>query len=81
MGFVQNRLTKLDQYYDKVIGSEVYLKVEKTSSRENKSVEIKMHIPKDELVVKKNASHSKKLSKSPTFHTCAESNERPKIVT
>tara|TARA_R110002051_G_scaffold173614_1_gene243910 strand:- start:25 stop:327 length:303 start_codon:yes stop_codon:yes gene_type:complete len=53
IGFVQNRLNKLDQYYNKVISSDVYLKVEKTSSKENKIVEIKVYVPKDEFIVKK----------------------------
>ena len=51
--FVQNRMDKLEIYYDKVVSSEVYLKVENTSSKENKIVEIKLHVPKDYLIVKK----------------------------
>ena len=51
--FVQKRLDKLDQYYDKVISSDVFLKVENTSSKENKIVEIKVLIPKDKFLVKK----------------------------
>lgn len=51
--FVQNRMDKLDTFYDKVISSDVYLKVENTSSKENKIVEIKLHIPKDQFIVKK----------------------------
>lgn len=53
INFVQNRLNKLDQYYDKVISSDVYLKVEKTSAKENKIVEIKIYVPKNEFIVKK----------------------------
>ena len=51
--FVQNRLNKLDQFYDKVVQSDVYLKVEKTSSKENKIVEITVQVPKDSYIVKK----------------------------
>ncbi len=51
--FVQNRLNKLDMFYDKVISSDVYLKVQKTSVKENKIVEIQVNIPKDRFVVKK----------------------------
>lgn len=51
--FVQNRLDKLETYYDKVVSSDVYLKVENTSSKENKIVEIKLHVPKDNFIVKK----------------------------
>ena len=51
--FVQKRIDKLNQYYDKVISSDVFLKVENTSSKENKIVEIKVQIPKDKFLVKK----------------------------
>lgn len=51
--FIQKRLDKLELFYDKVISSDVYLKVENTSSKENKIVEIKMHVPKDLFIVKK----------------------------
>jgi putative sigma-54 modulation protein len=53
INFVQNRLNKLEQYYNKVISSDAYLKVEKTSAKENKIVEIKVYVPNNEFVVKK----------------------------
>jgi len=53
MGFLQNRLYKLEQFYDKVISSDVYLKVQKTSGKENKMVEIKVNVPRDTFIVKK----------------------------
>ncbi|MFD2585462.1 ribosome hibernation-promoting factor, HPF/YfiA family [Croceitalea marina] len=51
--FVQERMDKLELFYDKVISSDVYLKVENTSSKENKIVEIKINVPRDKFVVKK----------------------------
>ena len=51
--FIQTRMDKLDLFYDKVISSDVYLKVENTSSKENKIVEIKVRIPRDKFIVKK----------------------------
>lgn len=53
IGFIQDRLDKLELFYDRVISSDVYLKVENTSSKENKIVEIKLHVPKDKFIVKK----------------------------
>lgn len=53
MDFIQNRMDKLDLFYDKVISADVYLKVENTSEKENKIVEIKVHVPKDKFIVKK----------------------------
>ncbi|WP_394975526.1 ribosome hibernation-promoting factor, HPF/YfiA family [uncultured Croceitalea sp.] len=53
ISFIQTRMDKLEQFYDKVISSDVYLKVENTSAKENKIVEIKVNIPRDKFVVKK----------------------------
>lgn len=51
--FVQGRMDKLEKYYDKVVSSDVYLKVEKTSDKENKCAEIKINVPGDDFLVKK----------------------------
>lgn len=51
--FIQKRMDKLENYYDKVIHSDVYLKVENTSAKENKIVEIKVAVPGDDFIVKK----------------------------
>lgn len=51
--FTQERLDKLEKFYDKVVASDVYFKVEKTSAKENKIVEIRLHVPGDDLMVKK----------------------------
>jgi len=53
MEFIQGRMDKLEQFYDKVISSDVYLKVENTSSKENKIVEVKVHVPGNQFMVKK----------------------------
>jgi len=51
--FVEDRLGKLEKYYDKVVSSDVFLKVENTSEKENKIVEVKIHVPGDDFIVKK----------------------------
>ena len=51
--FIQDRMNKLEKYYDKVVDSDIYLKVEKTSDKENKIVEIKVNVPGDDFMVKK----------------------------
>lgn len=51
--FIQEKMDKLDKFYDRVISADVFLKVENTSDKENKIVEIKIHVPGDEFVVKK----------------------------
>lgn len=51
--FIQKRMDKLEQYYDKVINADVYLKVVNTSDKENKIVEAKINVPGDSFIVKK----------------------------
>lgn len=51
--FIQKRMDKLDLFYDKIIQSDVYLKVENISEKENKIFEATVSIPGDTLVVKK----------------------------
>ncbi len=51
--FIQDRMDKLEKHYDKVVTTDVFLKVEKTSDKENKMVEVKISVPGDEFMVKK----------------------------
>ena len=51
--FIQERMNKLEKYYDKVVDADVVLKVEKTSDKENKIAEIKVNVPGDDFIVKK----------------------------
>ena len=51
--FVENKLNSLERYYDKIVDSEVFLKVQQTSEKENKTVDIKLNIPGNDFVVKK----------------------------
>ncbi|MFV0564598.1 MAG: ribosome hibernation-promoting factor, HPF/YfiA family [Flavobacteriaceae bacterium] len=51
--FIQKRMDTLDLFYDKVITSDVFLKVENTSEKENKIFEARVSVPGDILIVKK----------------------------
>ncbi|HLV23845.1 MAG TPA: ribosome-associated translation inhibitor RaiA [Moheibacter sp.] len=51
--YVERKLSKLDQYYDKIIASQVYLRVENVSEKENKFVEVRLEVPGDDIIVKK----------------------------
>jgi len=51
--FIQKRMDKLDLFYDKVIKSDVFLKLENTSDKENKVFEARVSVPGDSFVVKK----------------------------
>ncbi|WP_373056867.1 ribosome hibernation-promoting factor, HPF/YfiA family [Zunongwangia sp. H14] len=51
--FIQRRLDKLENYYDKIIYADVYLKVQNTSGKENKITEVLLSIPGGDVMVKK----------------------------
>lgn len=53
--FLNVRLEKLEQFFDKIVGIDVSLHTESTSDKENKSVNIIVWIPGEDLVVKKTA--------------------------
>ncbi|MCH1437033.1 MAG: HPF/RaiA family ribosome-associated protein [Flavobacteriales bacterium] len=53
LDFAQKKINKLDVFYDQIVGGDAYLKVESTSNRDNKWVEIKLRVPGKEIVVKK----------------------------
>ncbi len=51
--FINTKVDGLEKFYDKIIETDVYLKVQNTSEKENKIVEVKLNIPGDEFMVKK----------------------------
>lgn len=53
--FVEKKLSKLEQFYDRIIFADVFLKLLPSSEKENKSVEILLSIPGGDIMVKKEA--------------------------
>lgn len=51
--FVEKKAMSLEKFHDKIMDAEVFLKVQKTSEKENKITELKINIPGSELIVKK----------------------------
>ena len=51
--FVEKKVSGLEKFYDRIIDTEVYLKVQQTSEKKNKLVEVKINLPGNDLVVKK----------------------------
>ena len=51
--FVEKKVEGLEKFHDKIVDAEVFLKVQKTSEKENKITEIKINIPGNELMIKK----------------------------
>lgn len=52
-GFIQKKVSKLNQYFDAIISSEVVLKVEKPETSLNKNASIKLMVPNAELYAEK----------------------------
>ena len=53
MELVEDKVSALIKFHDKIVNAEVFLKVQKTSDKENKITEIKINIPGSELIVKR----------------------------
>ena len=50
---ITKKVEKLNHFFDAIIGSEVYMKIDKASTAENKVVEIKLNVPGNDLFVKR----------------------------
>ena len=53
---IEEKTNTLTRFYDNIIGAEVFLKVQKTSERENKILELKVAIPGKDKLVKKTSN-------------------------
>ncbi|KIA82818.1 RNA polymerase subunit sigma-54 [Kaistella solincola] len=51
--YLDKKLNKLETFYDKIHGCTVFLKVENTGEKANKTAEIKLEVPGDDIMVKK----------------------------
>ena len=54
--FIREKLEKLQQYFEGVIGSEVILKLENAEDRENKIAEIRLLVKGYDMFAKKDAT-------------------------
>jgi len=53
--FIQGRVNKLTLFFDRIINADVYLRVDNNHEMENKTVEIRLHTPGNDLFAKKTA--------------------------
>ena len=54
ISFIQKKINKLETFYDKLIAGEVYLRLNNQGT-DNKTVEIKINMPGNQLFAKENA--------------------------
>lgn len=53
INFINERISKLDHFYDNIISGEVYLRLDKSDDSKNKVAEIRLMTPGKELFAKK----------------------------
>lgn len=53
LNFIETKVDKLTQFHDKIIGAEIFLKLDKNKEHENKVAEIKLAVPGKDLFAKK----------------------------
>ena len=53
LDFVNEKVTKLQLFFDNIIAGEVFLRLDKNSEKENKVAEVKILMPGRELFAKK----------------------------
>jgi putative sigma-54 modulation protein len=51
LSYITKKLSKMDTFYDRIIDSVVYLKVENSEKKENKTIEIKLNVANQTLFV------------------------------
>jgi putative sigma-54 modulation protein len=55
LNFIESKVTKLDHYYDHILGAEVTLRLDRSDVAENKITEFKLLVPGYDLFSKKQA--------------------------
>ena len=53
INFIEGKLNKLEQFHDRLISAEVFLKLDKNNADGNKITEIKVNMPGKELFAKR----------------------------
>lgn len=49
--FITSKLAKLDRYYDRIVNATVYMRVDRVSDKNNKTLEIKVNLADSQLFV------------------------------
>ena len=51
--YLEKKFEKINQMYDKIVCTNVFFKLENSSEKNNKSIEVILEVPGDDIVVKK----------------------------
>ncbi|MCG8308666.1 MAG: ribosome-associated translation inhibitor RaiA [Cytophagales bacterium] len=61
--FIQKKADKLDRFFDRIIDGEVFMRLDRDNNMENKIIEVKLNIPRNQLFAKE---------RSKTFEAAAD---------
>ncbi len=75
--FINRKLQKLETFFDRIIETEVFLKLESRQNIKDKIIEIKVHVPGKTLFVTKTAKTFEE-STDLAFHTLASQLKKQK---
>lgn len=53
INFIEEKVAKLNQFYDGIISSEIFLRLDRSGETTNKVAEIKLNVPGSDLYVKR----------------------------
>ena len=53
VNFIEKKINNLEKFHDNILGAEVSLKVQKTSEKENKISELRIVLPGNDILIKK----------------------------
>ena len=53
LNFIEKKINNLEKFHDNILGAEVSLKVQKTSEKENKISELRIVLPGNDILIKK----------------------------
>lgn len=53
VNFIEKKVNNLEKFHDNILGAEVSLKVQKTSEKENKISELRIILPGNDILIKK----------------------------
>jgi len=54
--YAEKKINILEKFHDHILGAEVFLKVQKSSEKENKITEMKIILPGNDILVKKQSN-------------------------
>ncbi len=51
--YIEKRVNNLEKFHDHILGAEVFLKVQSSSEKQNKTSELRISLPGNDIVAKK----------------------------